>query len=79
MTPADLRAWRSRLGLSQIRAAALLGVHAVTLCRWERGRAPMPPMLRLACQAITDGFAGGTTAPVQYEPTGHSGTVESKP
>ena len=62
MTAADLRAWRSRLGLTQARAAELLGVHAITLCRWETGHLPLPPMLKLACQAIAarcpEGIAG---------------------
>ena len=62
----DLRSWRTRLGLTQARAAALLGVHVVTLCRWECGHAKPPAMIGLACRAIADGFAGGAcTAPAQ--------------
>lgn len=37
MTPADLRRLRHRLGLTQAGFAALIGVTANTVARWERG------------------------------------------
>lgn len=44
MQPADLRAWRERLGLSQSRAAALVGVPVRTLQGLELGRSPGSPL-----------------------------------
>ena len=53
MTPADLKAWRAREGLSQRAAATFAGVHRVTWANWERGKFPVPhwlgPKLREAC------------------------------
>lgn len=44
-----IKAWRAELGLSQSRAAALLGVNLRTYQGWENGRPfPYPEILRLA-------------------------------
>lgn len=45
----DLKAWRERLGLTQEKAAALLGVHRVTVARWESGACAMPRLIGMAC------------------------------
>lgn len=37
----------TRLGLSQERAAALLGVTRLTVNRWANGKVPVPPMVRV--------------------------------
>jgi len=37
MTPAEIAAVRGRLGLSQVQFAQLMGVHPLTVSRWERG------------------------------------------
>jgi transcriptional regulator with XRE-family HTH domain len=37
VTAAEIRAIRERLGLSQPQLAQLLGVHALTISKWERG------------------------------------------
>ncbi|WP_370307574.1 helix-turn-helix domain-containing protein [Sinimarinibacterium flocculans] len=45
MQPRDIKRIRERLGLSQAQFAQLVGVHAVTVSRWERGdpsTAPTP-------------------------------------
>lgn len=43
MSGDEIRRIRERLDLTQGQAAALLGVHSVTWCRWERGAlAPTP-------------------------------------
>lgn len=42
MTPAELKAARTRLGLSQTRLAALLGVEQSTVWRWESGENHVP-------------------------------------
>lgn len=52
MTPAELIAERERMGLTQARLAALLGVHLRTVSSWEQGRQAVPPFLRLALQAL---------------------------
>jgi len=43
MTPTALRRLRRRLGMSQAKLAALIGVHANTVARWERGELGMRP------------------------------------
>jgi len=45
----DLKAWRERLGLTQQGAADLLGVHRVTVARWESGACAMPKLIGMAC------------------------------
>src|SRR5262245_57140620 len=52
-----LRAWRERLGLTQAEAAELLGVHAVTLARWEVG---MRTPYAIVAKAIEDRIAQDT-------------------
>jgi transcriptional regulator with XRE-family HTH domain len=43
MTAAEVKAIRTRLGLSQLQLAQLLGVHSLTVSKWERGLlAPTP-------------------------------------
>jgi transcriptional regulator with XRE-family HTH domain len=49
----DLKAWRERLGLTQERAAELLGVHRVTVARWESGACAMPKLIGMACLSIS--------------------------
>lgn len=41
MTPAQIRAWRKRLGLSLTDAAEVLGVERRTYMRWESGDRPV--------------------------------------
>ena len=52
MTPAELKAWRAEQGLSQPALAALLGIHEITLSRWERGEREIPSYLALALEAL---------------------------
>jgi transcriptional regulator with XRE-family HTH domain len=60
MTPADFRAWRARLRLSQEQAADALGVHRNTISLYERGtrtdrgRTPVviPKVVALACREV---------------------------
>jgi len=42
MAPSDIKRHRRRLGLSQVELAQRLGVHPLTVSRWERGAVPMP-------------------------------------
>lgn len=43
MQPKDITKLRKRLGLAQPQFAQLLGVHAVTVSRWERGDPSVSP------------------------------------
>lgn len=53
MTPAELFSWRSKAGLSQSGLARLLGVHRLTISKWERGDREIPPYLHWALKGIT--------------------------
>ena len=50
MTPADLRAWRHRLGLFQREAALRLDVSLRCWVAWERGETRIPLAVKLACR-----------------------------
>jgi transcriptional regulator with XRE-family HTH domain len=52
MTPDDLKAWREKHGYTQITLAQALGVHEMTVSRWERGFTDIPPFLRLALERL---------------------------
>lgn len=63
MTPDDLKAWRTHMGLSQRAAAAALGVNLTTYQRKERGAyfdtgAPVEidRTTALACAALAHGL-----------------------
>lgn len=60
MTPAQLRAARAAIGLSQAELAERLGVSHRQLGRWERGQWPVPPAIALAVEALLQraGLAG---------------------
>jgi transcriptional regulator with XRE-family HTH domain len=57
VTPADLKATRLALGLSQKAIAERLGVPRNTWHRWERGLLPVekPTILRLALERLALG------------------------
>lgn len=64
LTPAGLRAWRERHGLTQEDLAARLSVPGrrvtgINVSRWERGVHEPAPFLALALERIEDGLAGG--------------------
>ncbi len=52
MTPADLKAWRTAQGLTQPALAALLGIHEMTVSRFERGERPMPPYFEITLEGL---------------------------
>jgi transcriptional regulator with XRE-family HTH domain len=60
MTPAELKALRYALGLSQRELGEALGytgAHvAQTIRRYEDGHRPMPPLFLWAAQALADGY-----------------------
>lgn len=54
MRPDELIAWRERNGYTQVTLAEVLGVHPMTVSRWERSvhRKEIPPFLRLALERL---------------------------
>ena len=63
LTPADLRAWQSHMGISGREAARRLGVSPGTYQDWVTGTSrttkkpiALPPMLGLACAALAAGL-----------------------
>lgn len=63
MTPDDLRAWQSHMGLSAREAARRLGVAQATYLDWAHGTSrttgkaiTLPPLLCLACAALAAGI-----------------------
>lgn len=55
MTPAELRATLSRLGLPQTGAAKLLGVDGRTVRRWIAGEIPVPELVARVLRAAKRG------------------------
>lgn len=51
MTGRAVQQLRRRMGLTQVQLAAKVGVHSLTISRWERGQvritAPMAQLLRM--------------------------------
>lgn len=59
MTPADLQAWRAHNDISQDALAKALGVHPMTISKWERGTTKIPPLLQWALYGLmADQIAG---------------------
>lgn len=56
LTPSDIKAARTALGLSQAKFAAALGVTSVAVEHWEGGKRTPPAMLRLAIAALLNGL-----------------------
>jgi DNA-binding transcriptional regulator YiaG len=69
MTPADIRALRRRLGLTQAAFAVRVGVPVTTVSRWENGAAvPRTVAVRRAFATLANGpvaesAANGCTPP----------------
>jgi len=68
MTNIELERWRARVGISQEKAAELLGVHRVTFANWERRKYPISLAVELACQGYDSVYPG----------SGHLGRVTVK-
>jgi len=68
MTPKQVRALRKRLGLTQSRFADLIGVHKITVAKWEAGAKGMSAttgtllrvLARQGTQVVTARRPGGT-------------------
>ncbi|MBM4284354.1 MAG: helix-turn-helix domain-containing protein [Deltaproteobacteria bacterium] len=59
MTGTDLRNWRLKWGVRQRELARMLGTHAVTVNRWERGTRGIPFLLPLALEALENRLKAG--------------------
>jgi DNA-binding transcriptional regulator YiaG len=67
MNGAELRAWRQKWGLSQVKLGKALGVSTMAVAYWEWGRRRIPALLPLALEALEHrmrkeqehGFTGG--------------------
>lgn len=51
-TPDELHAWRTARGLTLKDTASILGVHWITVWRWEKGRISPPAALRYTIRAL---------------------------
>lgn len=56
-----MKEWREKNGITQDRLAELLGVHKITLCRWETGFSPIPNFLVLALAELERRLSKKTT------------------
>ena len=54
MTARQLQRLRTRLGWSQDRLAEALGVHKMTISKWERDAQPIPEMAAIAVRCLTE-------------------------
>lgn len=54
----DLKRWRSNIGVTQEKAAELLGVHRVTYANWENGVYPVSKAVAEACANLNTRYAG---------------------
>jgi DNA-binding XRE family transcriptional regulator len=52
MKPDELKEFRARLGFTQEQLAIELGVHRLSVIRWETGARKIPPMLTLALKQV---------------------------
>jgi len=52
MTASELRAWRLKSKITQEKLAEKLGVHRVTIAKWEAGDRSIPKLLPLALEAL---------------------------
>ena len=52
MTAQELKERRAQIGYSQEELAKALGVHAVTVARWETNARAIPPFLTLALKTL---------------------------
>jgi transcriptional regulator with XRE-family HTH domain len=52
MTGEELKSWRQKRQLTQEKLAQLLGIHRVTIAKWEAGVRGIPSLLSLALEAL---------------------------
>ncbi len=52
MTGKELKSWRYQWKVTQENLSRMLGVHRVTIAKWEAGDRGIPPFLHLAIEAL---------------------------
>jgi len=48
----DLKKWRNKHGYSQASLAKTLGIHKMTISKWERGERKIPALLQWALKGL---------------------------
>jgi putative transcriptional regulator len=71
-TPGLIRDLRARLGLTQEKFAARLGVTFPTINRWENGRAKPSPLALRQIQMLAQELESLTASPPRLSPGGHA-------
>jgi DNA-binding transcriptional regulator YiaG len=69
VTPSDVRALRTRLGLTQKGLAAELGVAPMTVARWEQGVNPVSSLARTSLTLLARLHGHSAAAPRRAQPT----------
>jgi transcriptional regulator with XRE-family HTH domain len=64
-----LRSWRESLGLTQERAAELLGVHRISYINWETGNVPISKSIELASYACEIAYIAADQYAEKYPST----------
>ena len=59
MNSEELKAWRQKRQLTQEAVAKLLGVHRVTIAKWEAETRGIPPFLPLALEQLRNRLNSG--------------------
>lgn len=54
MTPQELREWRTKLGISQTKAAEQFGVTLSQYWKWEAGKAAIPKNVDIILNLLAD-------------------------
>lgn len=49
----NIKDWRIKLGITQEKAAELLGVHRISYINWETGKVPISKSVELACYNLS--------------------------
>ena len=49
----SIKDWRNKLGISQEKAAELLGVHRISYLNWETNKVPVSKTVELACYNLS--------------------------
>jgi len=62
MEPTTFARRRHQLAVTQTALAELLGVHPVTVNKWERGKEPIPRVVALALRGLLCERDHGTTS-----------------
>ena len=57
MTPNDFKMWRAAMGWTQKTTAKHLNIHRKTVSNYERGFKPIPVVVRLATERLTQAAA----------------------